>query len=195
MVIVNGYKVMHSVSTDKITNIAGIILAGGKSSRMGRDKAKIEFKGKILLDHMYSLLKDSGIQKIYISRGEEIKDIIPNCGPLGGIYSVLQKIEDQEVIILPVDMPLLSMELLQKLIDTEYDDAAIFKNYNFPLKLRNSNIINTKLRNKLNGVNSTKSLSVSSLLNEINIKEIFLFSAEEQFFINVNTVEELEKIR
>jgi len=191
MVTVSGYKVMRYVNTD---NIAGIVLAGGKSSRMGRDKAQIQYMGKSLLDHMYSLLSCSDIEQIYVSGKGEVKDIIPECGPLGGIYSVLQKSNEQELIIIPVDMPLLSVEILKNLIETEYADADAvrYKNFNFPLKIRVSDRLNEEIENRVKSIKSD--LSISSLLSEFNVKELPLELYQKDNFVNVNTYDELEKI-
>ena len=184
-----GYKVMHYANMD---NIAGVILAGGKSSRMGTDKAQIFYRGKPLLEHMQSLLESAGVGNIYISGQNRIDDIVPNCGPLGGIYSVLREIKEPEMIIIPVDMPLLSVELLVKLIDADYDDAAIYKEHNMPLKLRASDQLKYNLKRRLQS--SKNPLSISSLLEELNVTDLSLPRKDKQNFINVNTPKELEKI-
>jgi molybdenum cofactor guanylyltransferase len=55
-------------------NIAGAILAGGQSSRMGGDKATLSFQGTTLLKQMESLLQRSGIKDIYISRSNNVPE-------------------------------------------------------------------------------------------------------------------------
>ena len=74
-----------------------IVLAGGKSSRMGENKALLTFEGEPLLARIGNCLEDLG-HEVYIAGKKaeydvfpypQIADIYPNKGPLGGIYSAL----------------------------------------------------------------------------------------------------------
>jgi molybdopterin-guanine dinucleotide biosynthesis protein A len=94
--------------------LAGVILAGGKSSRMGTDKSLLT-----LPDNQQSLLAHSQKQlalicdKVFISGSQHdqgIADIIPNCGPLSGIHATITFIEMlhpniSELLVVAVDMP------------------------------------------------------------------------------------------
>ncbi|NQZ08458.1 MAG: molybdenum cofactor guanylyltransferase [Algicola sp.] len=102
----------------------GVILAGGLSSRMGSDKAKLRRGDSSMLAFCKTLLEDLQVSDIRISRnvGEGIKDVFEQCGPLGGIHAVLKAIQSTEaksraVIIIPVDMPLLQSNDLIQLIE------------------------------------------------------------------------------
>lgn len=106
------------------TQCTGVILAGGLSSRMGSDKAELQRGNSSMLAFCQALLADAQINDIHISRnvGEGIKDIFEQCGPLGGIYSVLKTVQSSavpfsSVIIVPVDMPLLQADDLTQLIE------------------------------------------------------------------------------
>lgn len=116
--------------------MAGLILAGGKSSRMGRDKALLDYQGQPLVKFQIQKLKEVGCQPIAISgpsgRGYElftdqvIKDLTPDLGPLGGIYSALKEMGGVEsVLVLGVDMPKVTTEFLSRLIDSSegYDST------------------------------------------------------------------------
>tara|TARA_R110000868_G_scaffold166145_1_gene400059 strand:- start:2808 stop:3413 length:606 start_codon:yes stop_codon:yes gene_type:complete len=95
--------------------LAGVILAGGKSSRMGADKSLLT-----LPDSQQSLLAHSQKQlalicdnNVFISGAQHeqgIADIIPNCGPLSGIHGAITHIESRhdnisELLVVAVDMP------------------------------------------------------------------------------------------
>ena len=115
--------------------IAGIVLCGGKSSRMGQNKALLEYKGKKLIVHMTGILRDMGIKDVFISGAldgyECINDAFPDKGPMGGIHSVLcQKPDYRGYLFIPVDMPLLSKETLRLLI--EQKDGAYFIGWPLP---------------------------------------------------------------
>ena len=100
--------------------ISGFVLAGGKSSRMGRDKAFIEFGGKPLIqlavERLRSVCDDVGIlgNDAALARfGEVIPDEVADCGPLSGIVQGLRHAKQKWTLFTPVDVPLLPVGLLQ----------------------------------------------------------------------------------
>jgi molybdopterin-guanine dinucleotide biosynthesis protein A len=101
--------------------VAGIVLAGGLSSRMGQDKALLRWHGRSLLEHSCALLAALGAQPVRVSGDypgfDSVPDTVPRCGPLGGLYSVVETLEDGPAWVLPVDMPLLDVTLLRQLRD------------------------------------------------------------------------------
>ncbi len=108
----------------KPSAIAGIVLAGGKSSRMGRNKALLPYKGQPLIDHMMALLRGAGLQDIFISGHlldyPGIADESPAAGPVEGIRSVIKhKPGYQGYLFVPVDMPLLTPSVLRLLLAQE----------------------------------------------------------------------------
>ena len=99
-----------------------IILAGGASSRMGKEKSDLLFQGKTFLEIQIEKGKKLGAKKIYVSgyRGnrcseEIIPDRIPGQGPLGGLESCLRKAETEKCLVLSVDTPLIPEEALYQL--------------------------------------------------------------------------------
>lgn len=107
-----------------LSQIAGIVLAGGQSSRMGRDKALLEFKGRPLIRHMMNILCDVGLKDIFISGSFEgyscVEDESPSAGPVQGIRSILKKKPDYKgYLFVPVDMPLLTDKALYLLLEQE----------------------------------------------------------------------------
>jgi molybdenum cofactor guanylyltransferase len=92
-------------------NTTGFVLAGGKSSRMGRDKALLEWHGRNLLHHMQVLLRTVCDPVIVVGR-EELPDSIPGVGPIGGILTALQYSQTPFNIIIAVDLPFLTPQFL-----------------------------------------------------------------------------------
>jgi molybdopterin-guanine dinucleotide biosynthesis protein A len=95
------------------------VLAGGQSTRMGRDKALLEFGGRPLIEHALDKLRALGFApRIVGSRpglaafAEVIPDNYPHTGPLGGIEAALQSSNSEQNLFLPVDLPLLPMAFL-----------------------------------------------------------------------------------
>ena len=87
------------------------ILAGGSSSRMGRNKASLRLGGRTLLGHARAGARGSGLPHRVI-RG----DLVPRCGPLGGVYTALATSQAEIILFLSCDMPFISGELLKTLL-------------------------------------------------------------------------------
>lgn len=111
---------------------AGFLLAGGKGSRMGANKAFLDFGGQPLLERaLYTLKATCGNVSIvgdpatFANFGPVIADVFPGCGPLGGIHAALLKSSAELNAMLAVDMPFVSIELLNFLFAAASDSPAI----------------------------------------------------------------------
>ena len=105
-------------------SISGFVLAGGRSSRMGRDKALISLAGKPLIEHAVLKLRRICVDVRILSNDAALAafapvlpDIHPNCGPIGGIEAALTCTAHDWNMFLPVDMPLLPAALLNLWIE------------------------------------------------------------------------------
>ena len=108
------------------------ILVGGKSSRMGSNKAFLELKGKTFIELQIDLLREI-FDDIFISANTSseyehlnlsiFKDVYPGKGPLGGIYTSLINSSSLHTFMLACDMPFIGPELINHLKDLtkEYD--------------------------------------------------------------------------
>ena len=102
----------------------GFLLAGGKSSRMGVDKAFLDFGGQTLLDRALTVMgavcgkvtivgdPDKFAEYESSKYGSVVADIFPGCGPLAGIHAALVHSTAKLNLMLAVDMPFVSRELL-----------------------------------------------------------------------------------
>jgi molybdenum cofactor guanylyltransferase len=104
---------------------SAVLLAGGKSSRMGCDKAFIDFEGRPLWQHQLAKLRGTQPEEIFISAAEDapyqgacqvVPDLQPGRGPLGGVVTALQKGASQWLLVLAVDVPFVSQQFLTSLI-------------------------------------------------------------------------------
>ena len=104
--------------------ITGIILAGGKSTRMGTDKGLISYKNKTFVEHIITAIQPFVDEIIIISNLNsydkfELKrydDLIKNAGPLAGIYTGLYYSNTENNLVVSCDVPLINKKILQKLI-------------------------------------------------------------------------------
>ncbi|NII11234.1 molybdenum cofactor guanylyltransferase [Oleiagrimonas sp. C23AA] len=120
------------------TPVTGLILAGGRSSRMGRDKAQLRWQGLTMLEHMRRQLAQAGARPVLVSgdRDGAIADRWPHAGPIGALTSVADALDDAELLIVPVDMPRLSAALLARLAANERAAAVHYADHVLPLRLR-----------------------------------------------------------
>lgn len=107
-------------------NFSAVILAGGKSSRMGQDKAWLEIGGQSLLARQIRLARTLGATEIFISGRPDqnfapmgcpvLIDRFPEAGPLAGIERALNACSNLLLLVLAVDMPLVTEDLLRSII-------------------------------------------------------------------------------
>jgi molybdopterin-guanine dinucleotide biosynthesis protein A len=113
------------------SQLTGIILSGGKSSRMGKEKGLVDFQGKPLISHAILALKPL-VDNIILGANHQlnnykkfgytiVEDEVKNIGPLGGVLSCLQHSDTKNNIILSCDMPFVSTDLLNYLIKQKQD--------------------------------------------------------------------------
>lgn len=107
-------------------NFSAVILAGGKSSRMGRDKAFLEIGGRKLLDCQIDTLVAAGAEEIFISGRAGVDyaafgcrvlaDEFPGVGPLAGIHAALKISRRPLTLVLAVDLPEMNALFLRSLL-------------------------------------------------------------------------------
>jgi molybdenum cofactor guanylyltransferase len=124
--------------------ITGFILAGGQSSRMGTDKAMLQIDGKTLMERAIEICKPICHEILISSNNPKhgnfgftvVSDEIKNCGPMGGVYSCLNKSETDWNLMLSVDSVFVPNDFIKFLISkTGVVDAVvpIHKNGKEPL--------------------------------------------------------------
>jgi len=105
---------------DLASDVCVYILAGGRSTRMGADKAFALLNGRTLLARMLEAARSltSNVRIVgdpakYKAFAPVVEDIFQGCGPLGGIHAALQSSTTDLNVILAVDTPFVSLALLQ----------------------------------------------------------------------------------
>jgi molybdopterin-guanine dinucleotide biosynthesis protein A len=106
-------------------NAEGWVVAGGRSLRMGRDKAGVALAGRPLLQHMLDKLRAAGVRArvaglrapIAHVDAEVLNDAHPDCGPLSGMETALKESEAALALIVGVDLPLLEAEFLAWMLE------------------------------------------------------------------------------
>ena len=107
------------------------ILAGGKSSRMGRDKAFVELNGKLMIEHVIERTQSIGqAETILITNHPEnyarfglpmFTDVLPDKGSLGGIYTAIHYSTQAYTLCVACDMPFIQPDLLKHMVSLAQD--------------------------------------------------------------------------
>ncbi|HEY6252103.1 MAG TPA: molybdenum cofactor guanylyltransferase [Candidatus Angelobacter sp.] len=113
-------------------NVTGYVLAGGKSSRMGKDKAVLSLNGSTLLERAKAVVEQVcakvfilGPRRLYGRFGPCCEDIYPDCGPLGGIHAALVNSDTPYSLVTAVDTPFLSPEFFDYMIERALNSSAM----------------------------------------------------------------------
>jgi molybdopterin-guanine dinucleotide biosynthesis protein A len=124
------------------STVAGAILAGGKSLRMGKDKALLKFDGRPFVSHVATTLQEVFDQVILVANDpstyeflglETIGDIYRECGPLGGIHSALVRAGGADIFVSACDTPFVTRDLIRYIVG--FDSNAPVKIPSFKQQL------------------------------------------------------------
>lgn len=137
-------KFVKNIYMNNFDGLNGIILCGGKSSRMGKEKGLCQLDGKPMISYAIDLCQKfcksiviGSNNPIYQSFGYPvIKDEVEGIGPLGGIYSCLKSSPSNDNFIFSCDMPMVSAELINYILSERkgYEVVIpVFKDFPEPL--------------------------------------------------------------
>lgn len=183
-----------------LPELTAAIIAGGKSKRFGAQKAIAHLAGKRLIDYALALA-GSLSEKVLLNvndvelfggvSAEIISDLQPDCGPLGGIFTVLQAAKTDWIAILPCDMPLLSENIYEILFANRQGDLPVVAVSHhgveplvsiWPKKIGESHIWAQKI--------AAKNFALHKTLRQLNVREIDITKAlpsyRPEIFLNVN---------
>ncbi len=189
----------------KATKITGIVLAGGKSSRIGTEKGLVKFRNKPLIEYSLNVLK-LVVDEILISSNSDsynafgyqvLKDEIPESGPMGGIYTGLKASKNEINIVISCDVPLVDTNFLNRLLTFSDDFAAVVpwheKEFFEPLCA----VYNKNLLPVFKEFIDNRNFRIPDFLKTVNTK--FLKTGKENgidpfIFYNINTLKQLEEL-
>lgn len=162
------------------SNIAGVVLAGGRSSRMGKNKALLDYHGKPLIDHMVNILRSSGIKEVFISGSVDGYDCVRDSqdfqGPAFAIRDVLRARPNYAgYLFVPVDMPRLNPDVLHELM--AHKEGGYFIGWPLPIFL-------------CPPITMIETLSVQKFVDAQGLYPIDTPPAFKNCFINTNTPQE-----
>ncbi len=185
------------------------ILAGGKSKRMGQDKAFLKVGGQRVIERVIERVKpltddlfiSTNTPELYAQFGlQTVADIYPDKAALGGIYSAIHAARHSHVLIVACDMPLLNTPLLQYLVNLA-PQADVMAPLIEPPQPETLHAVYSK--NCLPAIKSRldeNKLRVIGFFDDVTVQyvgrdDIFQFDPNFYSFINMNTTEDWENIK
>src|SRR5690554_2437231 len=185
--------------------VTAIILAGGKSSRMGTDKGLVLLNRKPIIQHIIEAVQKTEINDILIISNNlaykqfglpVYSDIIKESGPLGGIYTGLVNSTTSRNMILSCDIPFINDEVMNVLLEDQSQSPITVLKYKdriHPL----IGIFNTSIIPDLQAQISKNNLKVRELIQFKNATildlETKILGIQSQVVANVNTKEDLKE--
>jgi molybdopterin-guanine dinucleotide biosynthesis protein A len=193
-----------------ITDVTGILLAGGKSRRMGADKRHLLIGGQRLYERSLAALQ-STFQEVRIVIAQDssplstdvpvLRDLVPNCGTLGGIYTGLKEAGTAYVFAVACDMPFLNPAVIRYLVSLKSQADVVIVRLSHGVQPTHAVYSRQCLpafeemlhagRLKVQDIVAHSSLVVR-LVEYDELREI---DPEGHSFLNVNTPAELEVVR
>ena len=195
-----------------IKDITGIILCGGKSSRMQTNKALLKLGDKTIIEIILSEMKKV-FSKVILSANEcddfsflnipIIKDIQVNRGPLCGIYSSLRNSKTSKNFIVTCDLPLIDSKIIEYISKVESGKEIIIPTINgIPQRL--FGIYNKSVIEKIDVIFNLSEIyksikgSVYDLHQRVEVESIIIDHLQfynDNMFLNMNTPDDYEKIK
>ena len=171
-----------------------LILCGGKSSRMGQDKALLQLNGETLLQRAVRLGHQLGAAQVLISRNQSgfIQDQVQNAGPMAGIAAALSHCSSRWLLVLPIDMPLLSPLALNPLLRYPIlqRHGGFIEGFPLPVMLEKTEVLQQLLAGLLADPSASRSLK--SAWNMLGLKQLPMQTPEA--FQNSNNPADFAKI-
>ena len=187
--------------------ISGIILAGGLSTRLGRDKSIEPIENQTLLSRIYQrLLQITNDITVVVNTEEKAKKIpvidvnividqYPNCGSLGGIFTGLNHAQQEWALVVACDMPFINIQLIEKMIKLRTNhDAVVPYLDGFPEPTHA--LYSKKCLPYIEKYLKKNQLQISNFFKEVNIKKLNTEIIKKHdpdllSFFNINNEKEL----
>jgi len=186
-------------------NLSAVLLTGGESRRMGKDKATALFQGKPLWQIQLNLLQKLQPAETLVSartdpawRPADVKfvaDEPPSRGPLSGVAASLGRIRTKHLLALAIDMPFRSENYLRFLCDQIQPGRAVLPiigDRAEPLAAIYPAEANVDLTIALSGFDFSLQTLARQLIKMAKLKVVFVTEEEEAFFRNLNEPIDLE---
>jgi molybdenum cofactor guanylyltransferase len=188
--------------------MTGVILSGGKSIRMGKNKAFIQVEGVPIIERIHNLFRELFQEVIIVTNEKDLfsnfdskifSDLIPGKGALGGLYTGIVFSSFDYSFCVACDMPFIKKSLVKYLIENVANEDVIVPRTKDGLQPLHAIYSKSCVGPIKKSIEEGKS-KIIDIYDQVNVKIIdekhFLcFDPRRESFINVNTPEELVSLR
>lgn len=194
----------------KIEGVTGVILAGGSSRRMGRNKALLEVDGTPIISRIYRTLAPLFHEVIVVTNSpldydflpcRKVPDIYPDCGSIAGLHSALTNSSMAHSFVTACDLPFLDPDIIRHLCDLrseEYDAVVPFsEGGQEPLHAVYASSLCKGIFENAILQGERKILDILGRMNirQVPYEELQSAGCQMKSFLNVNTPEEYEGVK
>ncbi len=188
----------------KNPKVTGVVLAGGKNSRMGLDKGLLLVQGKKIIERTIEAMKAAMDEIIIISNDNNYdylgykvySDIIKDCGPMGGIFTALTYSKTDKNFVVSCDMPFISKELVGFIVENSDGCEIAIPQHSEKLEPLCA-VYDKSCREGFEVLLQRKELKLQDALRHFKVKQIPVPEniSDGNCFENINTPNEYEKLK
>jgi len=189
-------------------HVAGVILAGGLSTRYGENKAFLQIGGVRLIERIVEEMKGIFHRVILVTNQKSdfeylklpmVEDLIKGLGPIGGIYTGLSNISRQAGFFVACDMPLLHKGLIRYMVEIIDHHGAVVPSVGKLVEPLHAVYARSSL-GIIKGLIEKKRYQVRLFYDRVQVRyvredEIRRFCCPQEAFLNINTPEEFDRIQ
>jgi len=194
-------KHIENLMLQKTPPVQGLVLAGGKSVRMGTDKGLLEFYGKSQRNYAIELLEKLNIKTFLSVRKEQnikdintIEDVFLGLGPFGAICSAFQQNPNTAWLVIATDLPFVDEKIIELLLNnrnpSKIATAIKGKGKEFPeplITIWEPKAYPVLLNYLAQGISCPRKVLINS--------EVELIEVDDEFIRNINTPEEFKAVK
>ena len=203
-----GSKNTTDRGTPPFDGIVGVILAGGKSTRYGRNKAFELLGNKPLISYvvetMTSLFQETILMTNTPSEYQHLgldmyQDLIKGLGPIGGIYTALKKIQADAAFFVACDMPFLSKSLISHMVSIREHFDVVVPRMGWKLEalhaIYRKTCVHRIEKNITDGIYQVIQIFRHLTVRYVEEEEIKQFDPEMRSFLNINRPQDLRRLK
>lgn len=197
----------HMCPKASFGDVTGVILAGGKSRRFGKNKALVEIDGIPLIGRVVSVMQSVFQHIVLITNTPDeysylklpmYEDIIKGLGPLGGIFTALMTITNEAAFFVACDMPSLNRELIHHMVKVRADFDAVVPSIHGNVEALHA-LYCKRCLPAIRRLVDSREYQVFRFFPDVSVRylddnEIRCFDPELRSFFNVNRPQELGRI-
>jgi molybdopterin-guanine dinucleotide biosynthesis protein A len=202
-------KEMHQSQKKKpYEHITGVILAGGLSTRYGKNKAFLEIEGARLIDRIAEKMQNIFTRVLLVTNEKQdygylglplIEDRIKGLGPIGGIYTGLMSISGEGGFFVACDMPFLNEQLVRYMVEVQDHHAAVVPCVGNEIEPLHA-LYTTTCLGPIRRLIESRQYQVRLFYQSVSVRyvtenEIRRFAQPRNAFHNINTPEEFAAVQ